>query len=362
MTDFRVSTMEGSSVQNLSLAREEIWLDPPYQRQSDIWPLWKKQLLIDSLIQGFDVPKFYFHEFFPIQSVDGVDYRYAIIDGKQRLSAIWEFMDGEYALSSEIELIRNPDYAVGEMTYGELGAAYPRIRASFDARMLSVVTIQADDIELIEEMFSRLNEAVPLSAAEKRNALGGPLPGHIRDLVASKRFFSDCVPFTNSRYRHFDLAAKYLYLVHVDGLEDTKKVRLDRFVREFKLKSLNVEAEALRRSVDEVLDSMSEVFVLRDSLLRSVGSCVLYFQLFREALGGEFAPPTRSQLEQFERVRLENRRRAEATLGEADYDLLEYDRFAQSPNDGIALRFRYSVLKHFLGLGPGPETPEDDVD
>jgi hypothetical protein len=362
VTDFRISTLEGSSVQNLSLAREEIWLDPPYQRQSDIWPLWKKQLLIDSLIQGFDVPKFYFHEFFPIQSIDGVDYRYAIIDGKQRLSAIWEFLDGKYPLASDIELIKSPDAKVAGMTYGELGAAYPRIRASFDARNLAVVTIQTDDVELIEEMFSRLNEAVPLSAAEKRNALGGPLPPHIRSLASSNRFFSDCVPFTNSRYRHFDLAVKYLYLSHVGGLEDTKKVRLDRFVREFKESSLTAEADALRDRVDEVLDYMSEVFVSRDPLLRSVGSCVLYFQLFREALDEDFAPPARLDLERFEQARLENRRRAEAALGEADYDLLEYDRFAQSPNDGIALRFRFSVLKQFLGLGPGPETPEDDFD
>jgi hypothetical protein len=39
---------------------------------------------------------------------------------------------------------------------------------------------------------------------------------------------------------------------------------------------------------------------------------------------------------------------AATDIAQAQYDLLEFDRFSQSPNDGIALRFRSQVMRNFL--------------
>ena len=64
-------------------------------------------------------------------------------------------------------------------------------------------------------MFSRLNEAVPLAAAEKRNAFGGPLTVIFRQL-AEHRFFKEKAKISASRYRHHDLVAKLLYLQEMD--------------------------------------------------------------------------------------------------------------------------------------------------
>ncbi len=63
------------------------------------------------------------------------------------------------------------------------------------------MVVETDDLDLIEEMFSRLNEAVPLNAAEKRNAFGGPMAKAIRD-VAEHQFFNSLVAFSNRRYQH----------------------------------------------------------------------------------------------------------------------------------------------------------------
>jgi hypothetical protein len=35
---------------------------------------------------------------------------------------------------------------------------------------------------------------------------------------------------------------------------------------------------------------------------------------------------------------------AEVDISKAIYDLLEFDRFSQSPNDGVAMRFRLRVI------------------
>jgi len=65
MSDFRVSQIPSSSILHMYSLRESIWFDPPYQRMSDVRPMDKRQLLIDSILNGDDVPKLYFHEFFP---------------------------------------------------------------------------------------------------------------------------------------------------------------------------------------------------------------------------------------------------------------------------------------------------------
>ncbi len=346
--EFRVSRLDDSSVFGLYLSRDEIWLDPPYQRMADIWPLDKKQLLIDSLSNGFDLPKFYFHDFYPGESVDGREVRFAIIDGKQRLSAIWDFIDGKFPLSQDIELLNQPAVDIRGLTYGELGAEHPRLKATLDARHLTVITIQTTDVELIEEMFSRLNEAVPLSAAEKRNALRGPIPPIVRQL-SNHKFFDQSLPFSNSRYRYFDVACKFLYLTSQHEIVDLKKIRLDEFVIDYRDNHSEEQAKALEHEVVSTIDRMASIFVQGDPLLRQAGMVTLLFLLYAGIGQASLGPAvTRSQLEAFDRVRLANRAIAEQEETKANYELLEFDRYAQSPNDAVALRFRYRVLSEWL--------------
>ena len=150
-------------------------------------------MLIDSLLNGFDVPKLYFHEFTPAKTINGKRYNYAIIDGKQRLLAIWDFIDGKLALADNFEYLRDESIKAGGLHYNELASRHLAIKTRFDATLLDIVTIRTLDIELIEDMFSRLNEAVPLNAPEKRNAFGGPMPKVITSLAAHA-FFTKHIP------------------------------------------------------------------------------------------------------------------------------------------------------------------------
>jgi uncharacterized protein with ParB-like and HNH nuclease domain len=89
-----INRMNLSTVLILYTDRASFYLDPEYQRQSDIWNLEKRQLLIDSIINGYDIPKLYFHKYPRPKKIRGNHYTYAIIDGKQRLESIWKFIDG----------------------------------------------------------------------------------------------------------------------------------------------------------------------------------------------------------------------------------------------------------------------------
>jgi hypothetical protein len=361
MTDFRLGVVPSSSVLHVYSLRDSVWFDPPYQRMGDVWPTEKRQLLIDSILNGYDIPKLYFHEFFPSRKMDSRIFKYAIVDGKQRLRSIFSYIEGAFSLASDMEYIADPTIQPGGLTYAELARRYPELKTRFDGFVLPIVSILTEDTELIEDMFSRLNEAIPLNAPEKRNALGGPIPPIIRKL-SKERFFSRKLPFDNRRYRHFDLATKFLYINEKRNLVDTKKVYLDEFVRAHKNDPVDRTAKQLASRAEKVLDSMAQVFIDQDFLLRSVGTVVLYYFLFFDARENDWINDIeRTALEAFENKRAQNRALAEKSVAKADYRLLEYDRLVQSPNDSIAMRYRYAVLRHFVGPKKGrPSLPEDN--
>src|SRR5439155_9880909 len=114
------------------------------------------------------------------------------------------------ALAADFEYFKDSSIEAGNMKYTELGQVYPDLKVQFDSFQLAAVCIETNELEMIEEMFSRLNESAPLTAPEKRNAYGGPLPHAIRKL-ATNSFFTGALPFPNKRYRHFDLATKFLF-------------------------------------------------------------------------------------------------------------------------------------------------------
>lgn len=367
---FRIGQLESNTVTDVNSLWRAIDFEPTYQRQSDIWVDSKRQLFIDSLINGYDIPKLYFHDL--SWASKGRNKRYAIIDGKQRLEAIHAFIEGDFVLSEEFEDVEQATsngagHAAG-LSYQELSATQPDLKARFDQAELPIVLIQTDDLESIEEMFSRLNEAVPLNAPEKRNALGGPLPRRIRQL-AKEPLFTSRLAFQNARYRHLDLATKFLYMEHRGGLTDLKKRDLDNFVKQFKAQKLIKRSQELYEKSASVLETMSNVFVPGDPLLASVGMVTIYYQLFREGQAATWSSKiTRAALLEFDDERQQNRARVkevqELVLAgkrpplalKINPVLTAFERFVQSPNDVTALTRRYEVLRRFIQRGRVPSS------
>lgn len=353
MNEFSLGKYPQSSLLIVYSERAEIQLNPSYQRIGGIWTPEKRQLLIDSLINGFDVPKLYFHEFVPPKRINGKTYRYAIVDGQQRLQTIWDFIAGKIALAEDFEYLRDPGIKLGGLGYSQLAERFPHIKSRFDATPLDITTIRTDDLELIEDMFSRLNEAVPLNAPEKRNAFGGPMPAAIRK-VAALAFFTKHIPFPDKRYRHRDLAAKFMFIEYQKDIVNTKKADLDAFVRDFKnktTKSATTAVNAIVKDTEKTLTLMNRVFGTPDPLLRQVGMITLYFHLFRFIKLRKVGDVARDMLAAFEKRREKNRQLAEQK-GEmdrtVDLNLLEFDKHSQTPNDAYALRIRLEILLKYL--------------
>jgi hypothetical protein len=183
----------------------------------------------------------------------------------------------------------------------------------------------------------------PDSAPEKRNALPGPLPGAVR-AIAGHPFFTNNLPFSNRRYRHYDLAAKIMLIVSDSEIVDTKKAYLDHFCK-INRRLPAVKADSYVEEVSIILNEMTKIFVNYDPLLRQIGMTVLYFYVFQRAQArGLLTSCNREAFLRFEEIRQKNRLLAEEDISRANYRLLEFDRFTQSPNDAYAMAIRLGVM------------------
>lgn len=358
MSYIETHPLEHSTIQSLHSEWESIIKDPDYQRSSDIWSQEKKQLLVDSIINRYDIPKLYFHKF-DRATAKKTGKSYAIIDGRQRLETIYQFIEGGFPLGPDFVYLEDPGVKAVGMTYNDLAQKYPRIKSRFDSFSLPIITVETDDLELIEDMFSRLNEAVPLNAAEKRNAFGGDMVKAVNE-VAKHQFFARKVKFSNKRYSHRETAIRLLFLVHnlrKDRVVDTKKVFLDGFARDFAHGKM-AEVKKLKTFTASTLDDFSLVFADKDTLLATQVTIPIYFLVFRElARQGKKEKFTRSRLAEFNQLRTENHAVAEQDITKARFELLEFDRLTQQgSNDASSIRERCRTLEKWLLGQLWPET------
>lgn len=350
--------MQHSNVFNIYAEQDDIQVDPEYQRNGDVWPLSKKQLLIDSLINRYDIPKLYFHKF-DRDDAARIGKRYAIIDGRQRLEAIWQFINGDFALSEDFVYLKDDAVDAKGMTYQDLGKQHPKIKNRFDSTNLPIVVVETDDIDLIEEMFSRLNDGVPLTAPELRGGrIGGAMIRAINN-VSSCGFFTKNIRITNKRYQHKEVAVRLLFIEHnleTNGkLVDTKRPLLDKFARDYK-EGPQSEVDVIESRTLSVLGEMSSVFIEKDLLLRAQATIPIYYMVFRRAINeGSLARISRRAFEGFNEARQNNRVLAEENIENANFELLEFDRLSQQgTNDASNIRERGRILgEYILGVSVG---------
>jgi hypothetical protein len=147
--------------------------DPPYQRPGDRWTTAHRQRFIDSLLNGYDVPKIYLHDLRGIQPTPV----YAVVDGKQRLHAIWSFLGAEYGLAPDFILRGEPHPEAAAAPVPRAGDRFDDLndawRAALLGTSLSVVLIQDATEAEIDELFVRLNSGVPLAADELARVVAG---------------------------------------------------------------------------------------------------------------------------------------------------------------------------------------------
>ncbi|MGR3463855.1 DUF262 domain-containing protein [Limimaricola sp.] len=185
---------------------------PDWQRQ-EVWSPEKKRKLINTILRGWKLPKFYF-----VLTQSGPD-EFDVLDGQQRLTAIWEFMDGDLLLNEEDANL------FGANTYANLP---DDMSDAFDDYEIEYDEITDASEEDSKEFFQRLQAGLPLNSSERLNSIHSQLRNYCFK-SSQHAFFEETTTIANKRYGYFDVMAKVATL-EIEGLgtglrfEDVKKV------------------------------------------------------------------------------------------------------------------------------------------
>jgi len=352
MTEIKTYPMKNSSTLYINSIYDKIDTAPEYQRHAELWNLDKRQLFIDSILSGYDIPKLYLHV---LEKPKKRGKIYAIIDGRQRLETLWLFMNNKFRLGDYNVPLGKKLVNLQDLEYRDLAKGYLSLRSHFDSYKLPIMCVETedDDIDLIEEMFSRLNQAVSLTSAEFRNAMGGNMVKLIRK-TASQKFFKKKVSFTNKRFQHHEVSIRLLFLENCileKKIRDTKKRFLDEFTKKYKTAKPNSQ---IFSSVKEVLDTMSRIFLDEEDLLTAQGRVPIYYLLIRQAKKqNKLRRVPREKISKFHEKVMKNKKLAldPVNYKKADPELVEYNRLTiQGTNDASSIQERFRIISKRFGV------------
>lgn len=317
--------------------RTRINTNPDFQRPA-VWGTAQKQLLIDSILREYDVPKFYWRK------TGSKPDTYDVVDGQQRLRAIWQFLDGGFTLPKDAEPIDGQ--VIASCSYEQLP---DEIRILLDVYPLDVVILEDTDDDEVREMFLRLQNGTSLKAQEKRNAYPGKMRDFVREI--SKHSFFSKVGFSNSRFTHDHIAAQMICLEMAGGPTNVKDADLNRMYEMHKaFDTKSSEAKAVAR----VLGNLNGVFVEKTPELERFNVITLYCvlaELQHQYVIDDVKPYLHDWFITFEAKRREQEAKPE---DEADPEWVAYKtRISHSTDAGDSIRGRLDfMLRHLLELFP----------
>ena len=165
---------------------DELFVNRRYQRKL-VWSLEEKKLFIDSIINKYPTPSIMINDFQEL--IDGKEYqRYEIVDGLQRLNAIFSFIIGEFGIEHENQIkyfnishIPSAGVLLKDKNWKNHDNLLPDdICADFADSELPII-LSGQDANKIEEIFRRINSSgKKLSSHDLRQAGS---TGNFADLV-----------------------------------------------------------------------------------------------------------------------------------------------------------------------------------
>lgn len=160
-------------VKRLCEERKELVIDPDFQRNS-VWQAKQKMELVESILMGIPIPVMYLFEM-----KDGTKQ---VVDGRQRITAILEFLNKKFALNN-LKILRN--------LKGNFYDLDPKLQGIFEDYQLFFYIIQPPTPERVKyDIFDRVNRGgTKLNSQEMRHALyRGMTTDLIKDIAQSNAF------------------------------------------------------------------------------------------------------------------------------------------------------------------------------
>lgn len=222
-----IKTTVNMSVKNLKKMYEKtsnLSLDAEMQRGSGQWVgkgyEMKRSLLINSLLNAYPIPPLYFQK----TTTDTNEILLSCLDGKQRLSTLFDFVDGKYPLHPDTPPAKFDDesYVLANKYFTDLDAECQEEILRYKFLIYCFECVEEDDEDLISEIFFRLNSGVPLSGGQKSISLVDLDTAKFVKSLLNDKFFSEICRFSALQRRKGDdlcaLMQTMLLLDHKNGL------------------------------------------------------------------------------------------------------------------------------------------------
>lgn len=151
-------------------------VNPEYQR-GEVWTKTQKQKLIDSVLRGYPIPLLYFR--YIKKDVAGMQREdLEIIDGQQRINALYEFDEGAYRLLDPATDKRGhfPNFLKKvpcPWADKDIHTLSEDLRGRLRNTNLALVKVTTSNENEARDLFIRLQSGIPLNAQEKRDAWPG---------------------------------------------------------------------------------------------------------------------------------------------------------------------------------------------
>jgi hypothetical protein len=248
-------------------------LSPDFQR-GEVWKRNAKAFLIDTMLRGFPIPPLHIR----LVSEPDAGLVREVIDGQQRLTAVIQYLEGRFSLTTHQGAPGAPPPWAG-LKFRGLTPDLQRRILDYSFRC-EVYKGQIDDL-LIREIFSRINMySVPLNDQEIRN---GKYFGEFKQAVYSlarehEEFWLAAGIFTQTaiaRMLDARLVSEVL-VAEIAGQQD-KKTTLDTYYNRYEEKwpERDLYVERFRGTMDDIRSAVGEI--LRDTDFRRAP---LFYTLF----------------------------------------------------------------------------------
>lgn len=270
-------------ISNYRLLNEdrEIDLNAPYQR-GNAWSPEQKSKLVSSILSRYCISNILYRN---VKSPNKTVRE--IIDGKQRLNAIFSYRKNEFKLIKCADVvIEDVSYQIENKLFSELDEP---VRRHFDSYKVATTEFVEATEDEIREQFRRTNNGSVMHPAEKRFALLGCI-SDVTDTIINNDFIKKL--FTKSKRDKIVFAERMIYL-HLNGGVITHSLKQSVFEEMHRLHRMD-KKEDIIKDVLGVFDNFNKIFsTASEQTVRTIkqfGHSVGLFLLVRE-YGDFFVDP-----------------------------------------------------------------------
>ncbi|MBO5389123.1 MAG: DUF262 domain-containing protein [Lachnospiraceae bacterium] len=248
--------------------------DHPIQRKSEAWSVLQKSLLIHSMLSGYPVPNIYVlrEDSELLDEKKKPIYNFSVLDGKQRLTNVLSYLEGDYPLSDNIPnvTIEDEEYEISGKYFSDLDEA---VRYELQRYKFEIFSFEQTTNDEVEEIFFRLNNATPLTKSQVSKAkIGTEMATLINELLASK-FYAESCSFSKGQIKNSDdqktLLLGMMLLDYLAGSYEMKDFS-ENTLLEYSEHVKNTYTEEQKNTLVSCIEYLTDAFPKKDKQLRKI--------------------------------------------------------------------------------------------